>query len=178
MEGVDKMSDVREFKSDISPKRMFTVAFNTCTYPNAVEPVDVRAGATVAKPEGLEKPSCEFVDWYVDRDLRRPYDFNTPVMADMVLYAKWKFIQGQHEIYFCDYPAYPDTTTVVVEHGQPLKKPRDPEKKGYTFIGWYLTDVPNEAFYYLFDTPVTQSLSLFPMYSESERPEIPIRPIK
>jgi uncharacterized repeat protein (TIGR02543 family) len=124
---------------------------------------------------------CELVDWYVDRDFRKRYEFNLPVTTDFILYAKWRFVQQQHEVYFC----YSDRDTEVelVDHGQRLKRPPDPKRKGYDFFGWYLADGPDEDFYYLFDNPVTQNIRLWATWTEQRPiggsgPIDPIRPIR
>ena len=37
-------------------------------------------------------------------------------------------------------------TVVVVEQGEKLKKPADPQKEGYTFMGWYTNLNSTEAY--------------------------------
>ena len=174
------MSDERAVKVgkidlDFGLKRTCTVAFNTCTSPTLLDPVPVRYGDTVMKPSEIERINCELVGWYVDRNLKKAYDFDTPVVEDIVLYAKWKFVPPQHMVSFCDYQ---DTTDVMADHGQPVKRPPDPIRRGYNFLGWYIIDVPEEVYYYIFDTPVVQSLTMWAMWEEQGRPALdPVRPI-
>jgi len=65
---------------------------------------DVITGGTIDKPDNPTKTDHYFVDWYTDSDFAAPYDFNTPVTANITLYAKWEtnyysvgvtFITGQ-----------------------------------------------------------------------------------
>jgi hypothetical protein len=169
-------------KSDFfeRPSRTHTVSFNTSTNYCLQPPITVFHGDVLDKPYP-EMQDCELVDWYEDRDFRKRYGFNLPVIADFVLYAKWRFIQQQHEV--CFDSASRGIEVELVVHGQKVKRPPDPEWKGYDFGGWYLTDMPIEAYYYLFDTPVTQNIALCAMWTEQRPiggsgPIDPIRPIR
>ena len=160
--------------SDFGIKRTVTVSFNTSSYYNLLDPVSLKNGETLIEPTALERMHCELVGWYVDRDLRKQFDFKTPIVEDMVLYAKWKYVAPMHIVTFC---SYDESIDVMVEHGQPVKKPRDPVRRGYTFGGWYLADVADEVYYYLFDIPVVDNVIMWANWIEVEHPIGPIRPI-
>jgi len=153
-------------------KRTCTVSFNACVNglsENIIPPITVVSGGIFRRPPDPEKKDCRFAGWYADRELVKAYDFQLPVLADIVLYAKWVFVQEYHDMYFY----YPDGDFIKsVPHGQPMKRPPDPEKKGYEFLGWYYCDVPEEAYYYLFDTPVTESISLWGDWKEQTRSKL------
>ena len=164
----------RKLGSDFGMKRKVTVKFNTSSYYNLLDPVTLISGETLIEPTALERMHCELAGWYVDRDLKKQFDFKIPIVEDMVLYAKWKYVAPMHLVSFC---SYDETTDVMAEHGQPVKRPRDPVRRGYTFGGWYLADVPDEEYYYLFDTPVIDNMIMWANWIEQERPKDPIGPI-
>lgn len=79
--------DVEEKPSGNAEK--FTVSFNT----NGGSPIDavkVESGKTVAKPTSPTKKGYTFDGWYTDSGLTKPYDFASPVTADITLYSKWE----------------------------------------------------------------------------------------
>lgn len=46
-------------------------------------------GKTVAQPNDPQRTNYIFVGWYLDSELKVPFDFSTPVTYDLILYAKW-----------------------------------------------------------------------------------------
>jgi uncharacterized repeat protein (TIGR02543 family) len=164
--------EIRPFPPE--KKKFFTVSFNICRNRDTPNPVEVLAGMTIEKPEDPAKPGCDFAGWYIDRQHTKLFNFKLPVNADMTLYAKWVATEATYDLIFHDYPAYPDSTVVPVKHGQTAPKMEDPIKKGCTFLGWYLNDVPVEDWFYLFDTPVTEDLYFFPMWEENFKEKDPI----
>ena len=67
----------------------FTVSFNT-NDGSEVAPQTVAEGNKATKPTDPTKEGCYAFDgWFSDEALTAAYDFNTPVTADITLYAKW-----------------------------------------------------------------------------------------
>ena len=62
-----------------------TVTFDT-DGGSAVDPVEVTNGLAVSKPENPEKEGKVFAGWKLDGE---PYNFSTPVTADITLTATW-----------------------------------------------------------------------------------------
>lgn len=54
-----------------------------------IEAQTVDYGTKATKPTNPEKSGSTFDGWYFDEELTQEYDFDTPVTADIVLYAKW-----------------------------------------------------------------------------------------
>ncbi len=50
----------------------------------------VENGLSVSKPETPTKEHFEFLGWYKDQDLKEPYDFNTPITDNIIIYSKWE----------------------------------------------------------------------------------------
>ena len=66
----------------------YTVTFET-NGGDEMESVLVEQGSILSKPEDPVKKNNTFKGWYTDKDLKKEYDFNTFVMSDITLYAKW-----------------------------------------------------------------------------------------
>lgn len=56
---------------------------------SAVNAKTVLKGATVNRPADPVKEDFFFAGWYTDEDLTQPFDFSTPIMDNMTLYAGW-----------------------------------------------------------------------------------------
>ena len=63
----------------------YTVTFDS-TGGSEVESRTVDHGSTAMEPSDPSKSGCTFVGWYLNGE---PYDFQTPVTADITLTAKW-----------------------------------------------------------------------------------------
>jgi uncharacterized repeat protein (TIGR02543 family) len=57
-----------------------------------IAPLVVAEGGRIEKPEDPTKAGFQFDGWYSDVQLETPWNLDTPVTADMKLYAKWKEI--------------------------------------------------------------------------------------
>ena len=96
---------------DVTLYAKWTVNSYTVTFDSkggdVVPSATVTYGNTVAKPSDPENPSLDdtiknvtdandapvhdftFKNWYTDEALTTPFDFDTPITADITLYAKW-----------------------------------------------------------------------------------------
>ena len=68
--------------------RKFIVIFNS-NGGNEIERQSLSKNEKVTEPSNPKKVGSQFVNWYTDEELTEVYDFNTGVLGDMVLYAKW-----------------------------------------------------------------------------------------
>lgn len=99
-----------------------------------VDSQSVKYNEMANKPAVPTKTGHMFVGWYSDKDMTSPYDFNTLITEDMVLYAKWSV-----NSYTVNFESNGGTTvdSQTVEYNEVLSKPVVPTKAGYTFAGWY-----------------------------------------
>ena len=99
-----------------------------------------------------------------------PYSFNTPITGDVTLYGTWTQLTYKVEFSFVgDIPS--DAIVPTAQTGIPYNdKATDPKysytnqdasKKVYTFDGWYTKADCAAADKYVFDTPVTENLTLY-----------------
>ena len=100
----------------------------------------VEDGKAVSKPNDPTKTGFVFAGWYKDQTLTEKYDFSAPVTADLTLYAKWSTEApepaAKHTVTF-ESNGGSAVEAVTVEDGQPVAKPADPTRQGYTFAGWF-----------------------------------------
>lgn len=66
----------------------YTVTFNSNGESN-VENASVIKNAKVVEPSAPVKNGFDFVGWYGDEQFTKIYDFDTPITANVTLYAKW-----------------------------------------------------------------------------------------
>ena len=108
-------------------------------------------------PLTMTKYGVIFAGWYTDEDCTDEYDFDTPVTADLDLYAKW-----QIKTYSVTFNSIGGTgvPSQTVNHGARFAEPNKPARAGFKFGGWY-DDATFKAVPYSFDTPVTADLILY-----------------
>lgn len=73
---------------DDDGKDTYTVTFDS-NGGSTVSSVTVESGKTITKPTDPTKNGSTFDGWYTSSDLSTVYDFSTPVVDNIKLYAKW-----------------------------------------------------------------------------------------
>ena len=106
----------------------------------------------------------EFLGWYLNGV---KYDFSTPVTEQIVLVAKWEKKEEQKpdepddETFIVDFDSNGGThvdSQEVIENNE-VKKPQNPTRECYQFVGWYKDAALTEK--YDFSTPVTSDMTLY-----------------
>ncbi len=73
--------------------KTFTITFNlNGGEMSSEEETTVKGGMPVNEPSTPSKDGYTFGGWYTDEDCNNKYDFSTPVVEDLDLYAKWNVI--------------------------------------------------------------------------------------
>ncbi|MDR1795174.1 MAG: InlB B-repeat-containing protein [Erysipelotrichaceae bacterium] len=113
-------------------EEVFIVTFDIDGDKETIPQQVVKIGNKVTKPADPTKVNYVFDSWFIDSDLTTPFDFDSEVITDTTLYAKWK----QYVL-----------LTVIsngvviksedVEVGTYLTVPTAPVRPGYTFTGWF-----------------------------------------
>ena len=98
-----------------------------------LEPIKVEYGEKIVRPNNPYKEGYTFINWYKDEGRTITYNFDEKVYADVTLYASWKVNK-----YTVTYNTNGGNSIEKseVEYGSIVPRPTDPEKEGYTFIGW------------------------------------------
>ena len=126
-------------------KSSYTVTFNMNGHGDAIEPVKVTEGNTVAAPTAPIAEGWIFGGWYTDEACTTAYDFTTPVTADITLYAKWTGVE--YTVTF-DMGGKATNIEQKVENGKTATRPENnPIAAGFKFMDWY----KDAAFTTLFD---------------------------
>ena len=149
-----------------APDTYFTVTFDS-NEGSAVPSQRVLKNGVAVQPEAPAKTDCTFGGWYTDPELTAPYDFNTPVTADITLYAKWEENETPvpdtyFTVTFDSNGGSEVSPQDVLENGCAVR-PADPIRTGYAFQNWY-TD-PELTTPYDFNTPVTANITLYAGWS-------------
>ena len=123
---------------------------------NKVPTQVVSEGGTVEKPQDPVKDGYVFVEW---KKSGQKYNFETPVVEDMVLVAKYE----EAKMYTVTFDTDGGTTIEpqTVQEKNKVTKPQDPTKEGYAFVRWELDGVP-----YNFDKEVEKDITIKAIWSE------------
>ena len=116
-----------------------TVSFEMNGFGSAVEAQVLAYGEKASEPKAPTADHCYFGGWFTDKACTKAFDFDTPVMDDLTLYAKWTFkkytitfvneddtVLQQSDVEYGTMPEYKGET--------PVKKPD--AQSYYAFTGW------------------------------------------
>lgn len=121
-------------------------------------------------PDKLEKNAYVFAGWYTTSGCYEgsKADLSTLTMpaSDLVLYAKWVPKTHTVKTYLTkdvlDNNGQAIQTWTDVPHGTAVKDPpADPERKPYTFVGWFYISDTDEEKAFDFSMPVNRDLNLY-----------------
>ncbi|MBR4202072.1 MAG: InlB B-repeat-containing protein [Candidatus Methanomethylophilaceae archaeon] len=129
----------------------FTVTFDS-DGGSHVDSQTVIKNTKAEKPADPTKEHNRFLGWYLG-EATEPFDFDTPITADITLTAKWL---PSYLVKF-DSQGGSSVESQYVEPGSKAVKPKDPTKTGNKFLGWFL-GAAEEPFD--FDTPITSDITL------------------
>lgn len=152
---------IKEIKMTYSDSVMYNVSFfdGAEEYTNLATKVEENGKLT--RPTDPTKDKCVFAGWYTEPELKNEYKFDSPVTADLKLYAKF---EDAAAVETCTVTFMKDAETAfstsVVKKGNLVVEPDDePTNDGYFFGGWY-KDV-NCTTAYVFNTPVNTDITLY-----------------
>ena len=138
----------------------YTVSFES-NGGSAVNSQTVSEGEKAARPNNPVKDNFTFNTWYSDADLHHVYDFDTPVMGNITLYAKWL---TPFTVSF-DSNGGSDVPEQLIGEGNQATRPQNPSKTGFGFAGWFTDEALTIE--YDFDTPVTGDITLYAAWDDN-----------
>ena len=147
-------------------RNVYVVKFDSAG-GSAVDAQTVVGGNAAKQPADPTWNGYKFEGWTLEDGTA--YDFTSPVMGNLTLYASWSAIDVPTTPYLVVFDSAGgsavDAQTVM--EGKTVEKPADPTLEGFTFDGWYLED----GTAYDFETPVTSHLVLYAHWSKSGEPQ-------
>ena len=141
------------------------------------ESVTAKAGETAVEPDDPTREGYTFGGWYTESDGGSKFDFDTEISADLTLYAKWNIESSgggggggsssggegtgvqPNTTYTVTFDTQVEGLTVesqTVKAGETINEPEDPEREGYTFMGW----IDEEGYIFEFDEALESDLIL------------------
>lgn len=130
-----------------------------CHGGSAVENLKIQKGETIKEPEKPTKDGYQFIGWYYEG---KKFNFNEEIEHNIKLEAKWlKVGTIKHTVTF-DSSGGTEISLQKIENGKTAKKPENPTKDGYTFIGWLL-----DGKTYDFKSKVEKSITLTALWKEN-----------
>ncbi len=124
----------------------------------------VKKNQQVNRPTDPLKNGYEFVGWYSDEFLSKPYNFYSTVTENVTIYAKWNKLPEDTEIIVFDTNGGSYISYQMVKEGNFVINPNTPVKDGYIFVGWYIDYALTRP--YDFSTIVTESFVLYAKWEE------------
>lgn len=121
--------------------------------------VTVKKGECVDEPE--EDPVREgyiFDRWHDDQDKESEFDFEEPIKKNTKIYAHW--LAELKCVFDLNYAGAPAATEVKVVQKQAVKRPDDPTRDGYQFIGWTV-DKDTQVEFFDFTRHFTDNVTLY-----------------
>ncbi len=85
----DDVELVAKFEKESYTSSPWIYVYFDCLGGEDIGEILVREGETVSVPAAPERQGYAFVGWYSDRALENEFDFDTPIMVNTVVYAKW-----------------------------------------------------------------------------------------
>lgn len=118
-------------------KAGFTVTFDS-NGGNSLDSVTITDG-TIKNLPTPSKDGYKFLGWYLDG---KKIEDGSKITGNVKLVAKWLKIDSKAKEYTVsfDTDGGSELSDVKVLAGTTLNKPNDPQRSGYTFVGWYLND--------------------------------------
>ncbi|BDR52164.1 hypothetical protein KIM372_00710 [Bombiscardovia nodaiensis] len=128
----------------------------------AVSPVFVQKGQSVNQP-GTSRLGYTLDGWFTDKTAGTKWNFSSPVMNNMTLYAHWTPIP-EYIVTFKPGNGDADTTQHVFS-GNKATAPANPTKGDSRFEGWYTADSGGRKWNFTGDT-VTSNMTLYARWTD------------
>ncbi len=145
----------------------YTVTFVTNHGSVAPSEVQVKRGERVAQPADPSEDGWIFGGWYTDEACTTQYDFNSPVLSYLILYAKWTERPADtYTVTFSTAHGSVSPSQVSVKKGEKVAQPTNPTETGWIFEGWYTDQTYAKQFD--FNSAINANTTIYAKWSEAK----------
>jgi hypothetical protein len=152
-------------------KNKYIISFNS-NGGSSLDSETVEYGNKVDMPLDPKLEGMNFLGWYTDKELEKPYDFSSAVTSSFTLYAKYvatPIVKYNVEFVFNNGN---ENRIININEGNKVAEPQSPIKestidKNYTFDAW--TTDPELKNVYDFNLEVNSNITLYARFKESIR---------
>ena len=145
---------------------VYTVTFVT-EYGETPDEWYANDGDTIGEPSPA--PSAEghaFTGWYTEETCENLFDFTTPITQDLTLYAGWEDATTYVVTFDMNGHGYEQIAPQYVPEGSYAQWPQVWDED-YDFLGWYTDPSCEDEYYYSFQDPVTDDITLYAKWEDS-----------
>lgn len=143
----------RNYSNKDSNKKDFCIVYFETNGGTKIEKQKVKCGSKIAQPDNPNKEGFNFKYWkYNDQE----YDFNSPVLVDLILEAYYEVEDGVDVVTISfDTSGGSKIDNIQIKKGTKLSEPVIPTMSGYKFDGWY-----KDYEKFDFNTIITENITL------------------
>ena len=133
-------------------KRKYTVTFDANGHGTAPATQTITAEEKATEPNAPETEGYTFGGWYTDAACTNAFDFNTAIVGNTTLYAKWTV--NSYTVTWDpnggNWGGSTENKVDTYEYGASITQPENPTREGYQFDGWgtVATTMPAENLEY------------------------------
>ena len=131
-----------------------------------IKPVIIPQGYAVDEPADPTKPEQRFMGWFSDEECETAYDFDTPVMEDITLYALWLPVYVV-TLDYNDGSQLPREVYVLRETGKIDANALRTGNPGFFLDGWYTKATGGEKIN-IAEYTVTADMTIYAHWTEPE----------
>ena len=151
----------------------YTVSFDANGHGTAPVAQVVEKGTTATEPVAPTENGWTFGGWYTEESCENKFDFQTAIIADITLFAKWTEDSGaspEPATYTVTFETNGGSAVAsqTVRSGEKAAKPNDPTKLGFVFDGWYQDAAFAAAFD--FEAAITADITAYAKWKEVSTP--------
>jgi len=135
-----------------------TVTFDT-NGGSKIEPIKVKKGKTLKKPDDPIKKHSYFSYWCSDTDLKHEFDFTSSINDNITLFARWSDIT--HQVEFITNGGYEIIEPLAIVDGNKIDSSKilTPTNDKKTFVSW--CDDESLGHEFDFNTEITKPIKLY-----------------
>ena len=120
-------------------KRKYTVSFNANGHGTAPATQTITAEEKATAPTAPIATGYTFGGWYKEAACTNAFDFNTAIVEDITLYAKWTVnsYTVTWNLNGGNWGGSTENKVDTYEYGASITQPENPTREGYQFDGWH-----------------------------------------